>query len=159
MILAFSLYMIIVELMPTVEDKSEPCEWAMGVGSSTSAAIEFGDYGGTPGPGSPSPSCRTDLIEKLYDNAWPPALKVVLSNDTHSGTYHFQSFEDGALILDRGDHMGNLTYLDLANNNKINVGDVLRLEGLGPGSNYILEIVWDSTDEVIAVAYFSTPNQ
>ena len=155
-ILAFCLYMIIVELWPTVEEEKRPCALSTTLTSLTSARMEF-MYGGMPGPGSPS--CDTDLLERIFGITWPSALKIVLSNETHSGTYLFESFEDGLLILDNGDYMGNLTYVNIADNEKINYGDVVRMEGLGPESHYTIEIIWYWTNEVIAVAGFYTPTQ
>ncbi len=152
-VLAFALSMIATELWPPVEEEGKPCRLGGHMVSSTEAVVEL-SYGGLPGPGSPS--CRTDLLNRLYEDAWPSALRVVLSNDTHSGNYTFRSFEDGALDLSSGNDMGRITYYDLADNKIINHEDRMWLEGLGPGSCYTFEIVWDPTDEVIAVATFST---
>lgn len=148
------LYIVVVNLAPTGEENRDPCALMTTIVSSTQARVSF-EYGGLPGPGFPH--CRTDLFEKLFEEAWPLALRIVLSNDSHSGIYTFQSFEDGALVLKSGDDMGNITYWDLMDNNKLNSGDALRLEDLGRESYYRLDIVWDPTNEVIAMAVFATP--
>jgi hypothetical protein len=147
------LYLIIVlNLAPPPEENEEVCELGTRVISDTKAGVQFSNWG-------PSyPSCQTDLYERLFDNPAPTDVKIVLSNDTHSGTYTFPSFDHKILLnLESGDDMGTISYTDYADNQEINLADELRLENLGRESNYTLHVVWNSTDEILAMADFSTP--
>ncbi len=88
----------------------------------------------------------------------PTNLTITLErNDTHSGQYEFVSDEDGPLALVNGENMGTIHYVDLADNEKVNVGDMLKLTGLYPDSYYELVLSYASTGDVIMTCSFSTP--
>lgn len=148
------LYLIIVlNLAPPSEENGEACDLAAWAISDTEARVQFSSWGPSPGP-----PCRTDLYEKLFDSPAPTDVKIVLSNDTHSGTYTFPSFDHKTLlVLESGDEMGTISYTDIADNQELNRADELRLENLGRESDYTLHVVWNPTDEILAMADFSTP--
>jgi hypothetical protein len=138
----------IVVYYPEVEEEDKRCPriGSRDVGSTwgkeiklspTEVRVEFGKVSGEPRP--------TQLVIKL------------MKDDEEIGTYEFQTNEDGPLILIEGEDVGNLTYIDLANNEKVNVGDGIRIEDLSPNSEYVIAMFWAPTSDCITETYFSMP--
>lgn len=94
---------------------------------------------------------------KIQPDPKPTDLKVVLElNGTDYGVYVFQSDEDGLLAFENGVDVCDMEYVDLADNEKVNVGDTLRLTELSPDSQYVLRLIWAPTGDVITTWSFST---
>ncbi len=104
--------------------------------SSTEVFVDFSRVGSEPRP--------TLLTIKL------------MKDDEDIGTYAFQTNEDGPLILIEGEDVGNLTYIDLADNEKVNIGDRIRIEDLSPNSEYVIAMFWTPTSDCITETAFST---
>ena len=140
-VLLIVLGMLATVLMLTHEEEDMPPPTGGPPGkriiNSTSVAIELGRINPIPRP--------TDLRITLERNG------------THSGQYDFQSDDDGPLVHVNGDVVGTIHYGDLADNQRVNVGDVLKIRELRPGSNYKLILSWSSTGDVIMTTSFSTP--
>lgn len=95
---------------------------------------------------------------KVSSDPRPTSLTIKLMKDDEDvGTYAFQTNEDGPLILIEGEDVGNLTYADLADNQKVNIGDRIRIEDLSPNSDYVIAMFWAPTGDCITETYFSTP--
>lgn len=87
----------------------------------------------------------------------PTELKAVLElNGTDHGVYRFQSDDDDSLVFDSGTDICSMEYADLADNQRVNVGDVLRMTELYPDSQYVLRLIWAPTGDVIETWTFST---
>ncbi len=88
----------------------------------------------------------------------PTQLEIVLErNGTAEGTYRFSSDDEGPLAITSGVDVGTLTYADLADNQKVNTGDELRMTNLAGSSTYILKMIWGPTGDLIDTASFQTP--
>ncbi len=88
----------------------------------------------------------------------PTDLKVILElNGTHSGVYRFQSNDDNVLIFESGTDIATIHYVDLADNQKVNAGDKLKITDLYPNSDYVLKLIWSPTNDVVDTWKFSTP--
>lgn len=88
----------------------------------------------------------------------PTDLKVILElNDTQSGVYRFQSNDDDVLIFESGTDVATIHYVDLADNQQVNTGDVLKITDLYPDSDYVLKLIWSPTNDVVDTWKFSTP--
>jgi hypothetical protein len=95
---------------------------------------------------------------KVTTEPKPIDLEIILElNGTTEGVYSFSTNDDGALTLSAGMNVCTMTYHDLADNQKINVGDQLRLTGLSPRSDYTIKMMWAPTGDQITSANFSTP--
>ncbi len=95
---------------------------------------------------------------KVMPEPRPTLLTIkLMKDDEYIGTYAFQTNEDGPLILIEGEDVGNLTYIDLADNEKVNIGDRITIEDLSPNSDYVIAMFWAPTDDCITEMYFSTP--
>ncbi len=95
---------------------------------------------------------------KVNPEPQPIDLRIILiRNGTTEGMYSFSSNDDGPLYLDGGTNVGTLTYADLADNQRINIGDQLKLTNLYPNSDYTLKMVWGPTGDQITSTTFSTP--
>ena len=87
----------------------------------------------------------------------PVDLEIVLvRNDTSEGKYSFSGNDDGDLILKSGADLGTLTYADLADNQKVNIGDHVKLRGLAPNSEYTMSMLWVPTGDQITSTTFRT---
>lgn len=95
---------------------------------------------------------------KINPEPRPVEIDIILvRNGTVEGIYMFTSNNDGALILTWGEYVGTLTYADLADNQRINIGDQLRLTSLNPMSDYRIIMIWGPTGDQITSTTFSTP--
>lgn len=95
---------------------------------------------------------------KMSPEPKPTSLNIkLMKNGEDVGIYMFQSDDDGELTLKNGSDLGNLTYLDMADNKKINIGDSIKITDLSLGSEYVIAMVWADTGECIATMSFSTP--
>lgn len=95
---------------------------------------------------------------KVNPEPRPVDLEIILiRNGTAEGVYSFSGNDDGALTLSRGVNIGTLTYADLADNQRINIGDQLKLTGLNPNSDYRIIMIWGPTGDQITSTGFSTP--
>ncbi len=87
----------------------------------------------------------------------PMDLKIVLiRNETAQGLYSFSNNDDGTLILESGEDVGTLTYMDLMDNQRVNNGDKMRMTDLAPGSSYELIMAWVPTGDQIDSTTFTT---
>ncbi len=88
----------------------------------------------------------------------PTDLEVILElNGTQSGAYSFQSNDDDVLIFESGTDIATIHYADLADNQHVNLGDVLKITNLYPDSDYVLKLIWSPTNDVVDTWKFSTP--
>ena len=117
-----------------------------------------------PPPGSPwppniiGPTAANVNLGRYVSDPNPTDLKVILElNGTHSGVYRFQSNDDDVLIFESGTDVATIHYVDLADNQQVNTGDVLKITDLYPDSDYVLELIWNPTNDVIDTWKFSTP--
>jgi hypothetical protein len=87
----------------------------------------------------------------------PMELEInLVKNGTEEGTYTYSSNNEGALIFARGIDVCDIEYIDLADNKKVNRGDMIRLTDLAPGSHYTLKMIWGPTGDKITETTFST---
>jgi hypothetical protein len=121
--------------------------------------IAGGDVGSTWGIKNVINSTVVDVcFGKVNPNPRPTSLTIKLMKDDEDiGTYAFQTDEDGPLLLIDGEDVGTLTFVDLADNQKVNVGDVIRITNLTPDSVYVIAMYWVPTGDCIAETYFTTP--
>lgn len=97
-------------------------------------------------------------FSKLAPEPRPTLLTIKLMKDGEDiGTYAFQTDEDGPLILIEGEDVGNLTYSDLADNQKVNVGDRIRITNLSPNTDYVIAMFWAPTGDCMTETCFTTP--
>ena len=124
-----------------------------------------------PNPPPPPPKCEWSPIQVMNSTSVricfgrvtaeprPTMIDILLTrNGTVDGLYRFVSDDDGNLAFISGTPLGSLTYNDLANNEKINIGDVLELTGLTSNSSYDLIVVWNPTGDQICSMDFMTPS-
>ena len=105
--------------------------------SSTSVIVEFG---------------------KINPEPMPVELDIILiRNGTVHGMYSFSSNDDGTLVLTQGSDVGTLFYHDLADNQRINIGDQLEMASLYSNSDYTIKMIWGPTGDQITSTTFSTP--
>jgi flagellin-like protein len=136
-VLAAVLYIMVIGLAPTGSVIPTGTWGAKTVNSNTAVNVDFGKV-------NPEPK--------------PVDLEIILvRNGTDEGKYSFAGNTDGALTLASGTNLGTMTYADLADNEKVNIGDQLRLTGLSPNSDYTLKMIWSSTGDQITTTTFSTP--
>lgn len=133
-----AIFIILLGPPPDIPPPPPPCRWgAPDVVSPTSATVCFGRI-------APEPR--------------PTLLEIVLTrNGTEEGLYRFVGDEDGTLNHVSGTDIGSLTYNDLADNQKVNVGDEIALTDLAPDSNYELVVIWRPSGDPICTKTFSTP--
>ncbi|MCK5292277.1 MAG: hypothetical protein KAR39_09725 [Thermoplasmata archaeon] len=117
-----------------------------------------------PPPGSPwppnvvGPTATNVNLGRFVSDLKPTDLKVFLErNETHYGVYRFQSNDDDVLIFESGTDIAAIHYVDLADNQHINVGDQLKISNLYPDSDYVLKLIWSPTNDVVDTKKFSTP--
>lgn len=90
----------------------------------------------------------------------PHQFEIFLGNSTSEGTYYFPSSGNGTvLILKSGTDVGTVTYMDNADNGKINVGDCIILENLEPDTYFSMELVYVTSGKTVCFYCFSTPPQ
>lgn len=136
-IMAAILYSTVIGLEPSSSVVPTGTWGAKTVMSNTEVRIDFGKV-------SPEPT--------------PMDLAIILvRNGTVEGVYSFTSNHDGPLALRSGINVATLTYADLADNGRVNIGDQLRMTNLGPGSDYTLRMIWEPTGDMITSTTFSTP--
>jgi len=89
----------------------------------------------------------------------PMKFRIFLRvNSTIWGTYEWTSNDDGTVLtLVSGDDVGTFTYRDLAENQKVNSGDELRMTGLAPSSDFTLKLIWKANGDQIHSIDFTTP--
>jgi flagellin-like protein len=137
-VLAAVLYIMVIGLAPSGSVIPTGTWGAKTVVSNTTVNIDFGKV-------NPEPK--------------PVDLEVILTEDgTDEGKYSFSSNDDGPLNLASGVNVATLTYADLADNQKVNIGDQLKMTGLNPGSDYVLKMIWSSSGDQITSTTFSTPS-
>lgn len=111
-----------------------------------------------PPPNIVEPTATTVDLGHYVPDLNPTDLKVILElNGTQSGVYRFQSNDDDVLIFESGTDIATIHYVDLADNQKVNAGDVLKITDLYPNSDYILKLIWSPTNDVVDTWKFSTP--
>jgi hypothetical protein len=83
---------------------------------------------------------------------------VLVRNETVQGTYVFASNDDGALnfLAGSGIDIADMSYSDLADNQRINRGDYLELRHLNPNSDYRIIMIWNPTGDQITSTTFAT---
>ncbi len=137
-ILSFVLYMMVIDMEPNTHMTVPTGIWgARTYISSTEVWMDFGRI-------SPEPR--------------PVDLEIILvANYTTDGLYTFATNNDGMLTLAAGSNVGTLTYVDLADNQRVNIGDQLRMTNLMPNSDYVLRMIWGPTGDQITSTGFSTP--
>lgn len=134
---------------------------ALLVASSMMLTIEEED----PPPGNPwppivlvSPTAANVRLGHYEPHPNPTDLKVILElNGTQSGVYRFQNNDDDVLIFESGTNIATIHYADLADNQHVNPGDVLKITDLYPDSDYVLKLIWSPTNDVVDSWKFSTP--
>lgn len=141
MILATVMYFVVIGLAPTGFPPGAQVPTGMWgdliIASSTEVVIDF---------------------DRINPEPRPMDIEIILvRNQTAEGIYEFSSNNDGALTLVGGTYVGRLTYEDLAGNQRINVGDQLRMTDLNPTSDYRLVMIWLPTGDQITSTSFSTP--
>lgn len=139
-ILSVVLYFFVIGLPPSSGNFGDPptTQWgSIDVRSSTSADIQFMRFSYEPRP---------------------TQLRIILvRNGTDEGTYTFPTNDDGLLTLTDGTDVGTLTYADLADNQRVNAGDEIRMTNLMPGGDYTIIMMWSPTGDQITSKNFSTP--
>jgi hypothetical protein len=94
----------------------------------------------------------------VYPEPAPMDLSIILiRNGTDQGHYVFDDNWDGTLSIIGGVPVGTLTYRDVADNQRVDVGDSILLTNLLPNSDYSLKMIWAPTGDQITTTYFSTP--
>ena len=114
---------------------------------------------GTWGPPTPIGSTHYNVdFGRINPEPRPMDIEIILvRNGTVEGFYRFSSNDDGVLTLVRGTNVGTLTYADLADNQRVGIGDQLKLTSLNPMSDYRLVMIWGATGDQITSTTFSTP--
>ncbi len=136
-VLAAVLYIMVIGLAPSGSVVPTGTWGARTVISSTEVTYDFGKV-------NPEPK--------------PVDLEIILvRNGTDEGKFSFSTNNDGPLTLSSGVNVGTLTYADLADNQKVNIGDQLRMTSLTPDSDYTLKMIWGQTGDQITSASFDTP--
>lgn len=140
-VLAAVLYFVVIGLVPTgfpTGPQVPTGVWgAKIIISSTEVHVDFG---------------------KIDPEQMPVDIDIILvRNRTIEGGYFFTSNDDGMLWLAHGTDVGTVFYEDLADNQRINIGDQLRLTNLHPNSDYRLMMIWAPTGDQITSTTFSTP--
>ncbi len=136
-VLAAVLYIMVIGLAPTGSVIPTGTWGAKTLVSNTAYNVDFGKVNPEPKP--------VDLE------------LILIRNGTDEGNYSFSGNDDGALKFASGVNLGTLTYSDLADNQKVNIGDQLKLTGLTPRSDYTLKMIWSSTGDQITSTSFTTP--
>lgn len=86
----------------------------------------------------------------------PMDLKIELEADySLKSVYTFSNNGDGELVPE-GASIGTITYSDIADNWKVNIGDKLKITDLESDSDYIIRLYWEPTGDLITETSFST---
>lgn len=146
-----AILIAIVLLLFTLEPESEKlCKGEIG-------GYCYGDPATVIWIGESAPT-SVELILPSRVELPPIKLELVLENSTNKGTYIFPSNDNGTdLVLVSGDAMGTMRYIDLADNGRINLGDSIIMDGLGPGSYYTFRLVYIPSDTTRCFYCFETP--
>lgn len=103
------------------------------------------------------PTSATVYFCRFSGEPSPMNLKIVLQTETSSGNYIFPSNETGTnLVLEFGHDLGTIEYVDLDNDEKVDLGDRLLVTNLVPGSDYSIKLLWKD-GSVLDSRSFSTP--
>ncbi len=135
-VLAAVLYIMVMYMVPP-EDVEPRGTWGpRRVLSATAVNVEFG---------------------MVTPEQKPMNLEIILLlNDSIEGKYSFSSNDDGALAFSGGTDFCDISYVDLADNQKVSVGDMIQITNLYPGSSYTLMMIWGQSGGLIASTTFST---
>lgn len=138
-VLAAVLYIMVIGLAPSGTSVPTGVWGTKTLVSNTAWNVEFGKVSGEPKP--------VDLEI------------ILVRNLTTEGKYTFVDNTDGDLQYSPGSgtDICDMTYADLADNAKVNTGDVLKLTNLLPGSDYTIRMIWGPTGDQITSTTFSTP--
>ncbi|MCK4444667.1 MAG: type IV pilin N-terminal domain-containing protein [Thermoplasmata archaeon] len=139
-VLAAVLYIMVIGLAPTGTSVPTGVWGTKTVMSSGAVNVEFGKVSGDPKP--------MDIEIILVRN---------ITTEGVEGEYSFASNLDGNLNFAGGIDIADIEYADLANNQKVNTGDVLKLTNLMTGSDYIIRMIWGPSGDQITSTTFSTP--
>ncbi len=115
---------------------------------------------GTWGKKTPVSNTAYDVdFGRVNPDPKPVDLEIILlRNGTFEGKYSFSNNDDGVLTLAPGStDVGTITYVDLADNQKVNIGDKLKMTNLYPDSSYDLVMIWSATGDQITSTSFDTP--
>ncbi|MCK4443259.1 MAG: hypothetical protein KAW09_01865, partial [Thermoplasmata archaeon] len=135
-ILSFILYWTVIDLAPNGVSVPTGVWGTKTVISNTEVRVDFG---------------------KVSSEPRPMDLEIILvRNYTREGKYVFATNSDGALIWASGTDVADLTYADLADNERVNTGDQLRITSLSPNSDYTLRMIWGPTGDQITATTFYT---
>lgn len=116
----------------------------------------FGDPEGSIDAKATGPTSATVYFCGFSSEPSPMNLKIVLQKGTSYGNYTFPSNESGAiLVLEWGTDMGNITYLDLDNDEEVDLGDRLLVTGLVPDSIYTVDLIWAPSGDRLDSQMFS----
>ncbi len=136
-ILSFILYWMVMGIAPDGDTVPTGAWGTKTVMSPTEVRVNFGHV-------SPEPR--------------PVDIDIILvRNMTTQGRYVFPHNQDGYLTFGSGTDIADITYSDLADNERINIGDQLIFTSLTPGSDYTLRMIWGPTGDQITSTTFSTP--
>jgi hypothetical protein len=97
---------------------------------------------------------------KINPEPIPMDIEIILiRNGTAQGTYIFADNNDGSLYFAAGSgtDVCDMEYSDLADNQRVNIGDQLKLTHLRPRSDYRIRMIWGPTGDQITSTTFSTP--
>jgi hypothetical protein len=138
-VLAAILYFMVIGLAPSGISVPTGVWGTVIIVSSTAVNIDFGRINPEPNP------MDIDI--------------VLVRNGTTQGMYRFGSPFDGVLSFSVGSgiDIADISYSDLADNQRVNVGDQLQLTRLNPNSDYRIMMIWGPTGDQISSRNFSTP--
>ncbi len=102
------------------------------------------------------PTSATIYFCKFSREPSPVNLKIVLQTETSSGNYIFPSNETGTnLVLEFGHDLGTIEYVDLDNDEKVDLGDRLLVTDLIPGSRYSIKLLWKDGSTLDSEDFFT----
>jgi hypothetical protein len=108
-------------------------------------------------------SVATATFCSLSGDRSPFALMIILENSTEWGSYVFaDDSDDSDLMFDSGSDIVVITYRDLADDKEVDMGDMLLISGLTPGTEYTIRMIWRSTGDLLDMRTFTThgsPNE
>lgn len=139
-VLAAVLYIMVIGLAPSGTSVPTGVWGEKTVMGPTAVNVGFGKVSGEPKP--------VDVQIVLVRNATTEGIE---------GKYTFASNLDGNLVFNSGSDIADIAYADLADNSKVNTGDVLKLTNLANSSDYIIRMIWGPTGDQITSTTFSTP--
>ncbi len=103
----------------------------------------------------------TDLAVATFgifgQDTMPTRIKIILEKEPLSGTYNFPSSGNGTVLaIESGIDIATLIYLDHADNQRIDHGDQLWIEGLEQDEHYTIIMIDGYTGSLMDVEFFST---